>query len=496
MTIPSSSPCSPTSSGRERHEGRSRVKLAIVGGGIAGLAAAHRACELARERGLDLELSLFEASDRLGGTIQTERRDGFLVECGADSFLSEKPWALELCRRIGVEDKLVRTDDRFRRVFVVFRGRLHPLPEGFQLLAPTRFGPFLRSRLFSWPGKLRMALDLVLPRGLDPDESLGAFVRRRLGRQALERVAQPLVAGIYTADPDLLSLAATMPRFLELERRERSLILALWRAARRAPAENREASGARWSLFVTFAEGMEELVRALQSRIPPGAVRLKERVTGVTREGGRWRVATAEGHAAEADAVILACEAHQTARALRYTHPSLALLLEGIPYASSATVTLAWRRADIPHPLDGFGFVVPQTERRPVIACTFSSVKYPGRAPEGGALLRVFLGGAMNEGVLEGDDETLARLARGELAELLGVRVPPLWTRVGRYPRAMPQYQIGHLARVEAIEGCVRELSGLALAGGAYRGVGIADCVRSGEDAATRLLETSTSSRG
>src|SRR5438105_6583212 len=239
MTIPSSSPCSPTSSGRDRREGRSRVKLAIVGGGIAGLAAAHRACELARERGLDLELSLFEASDRLGGTIQTERRDGFLVECGADSFLSEKPWALELCRRIGVEDKLVRTDDRFRRVFVVFRGRLHPLPEGFQLLAPTRFGPFLRSRLFSWPGKLRMALDLVLPRGLDPDESLGAFVRRRLGRQALERVAQPLVAGIYTADPDLLSLAATMPRCLELERRERSLLLALWRAARRAPAENR-----------------------------------------------------------------------------------------------------------------------------------------------------------------------------------------------------------------------------------------------------------------
>src|SRR6266851_1291740 len=231
MIIPSSSPCWPTSSGRDRHEGRSRVKLAIVGGGIAGLAAAHRACELAREGGLDLELSLFEASDRLGGTIQTERRDGFLVECGADSFLSEKPWALELCRRIGLEAKLVRTDDRFRR--------------------------------FSWPGKLRMALDLVLPRGLDPDESLSAFVRRRLGRQALERVAQPLVAGIYTADPDLLSLAATMPRFLELERRERSLILALWRAARRAPAENREASGARWSLFVTFAEGMEEMVRAL-----------------------------------------------------------------------------------------------------------------------------------------------------------------------------------------------------------------------------------------
>src|SRR6266705_1460626 len=399
MIIPSSSPCSPTSSGRERHEGRSRVKLAIVGGGIAGLAAAHRACELARERGLDLELSLFEASDRLGGTIQTERRDGFLVECGADSFLSEKPWALELCRRIGIEDKLVRTDDRFRRVFVVFRGRLHPLPEGFQLLAPTRFGPFLRSRLFSWPGKLRMALDLVLPRGLDPDESLGAFVRRRLGRQALERVAQPLVAGIYTADPDLLSLAATMPRFLELERRERSVILAMRRAARRAPGDASSSSGPRWSLFVTFADGMEELIRVLATRLPPGAVRLKERVSGVMRSGAGWQVASLDGGAIESDAVILAPEAYQVARMVRYLDPALAHLLEAIPYASSATVTLAHRRADIAHPLDGFGFVEPHVERRPIIACTFSSVKYPGRAPEGHVLLRVFLGGALGEGV-------------------------------------------------------------------------------------------------
>src|SRR5438874_322653 len=398
MIIPSSSPCSPTSSGRERHEGRSRVKLAIVGGGIAGLAAAHRACELARERGLDLELSLFEASDRLGGTIQTERRDGFLVECGADSFLSEKPWALELCRRIGVEDKLVRTDDRFRRVFVVFRGRLHPLPEGFQLLAPTRFGPFLRSRLFSWPGKLRMALDLVLPRGLDPDESLGAFVRRRLGRQALERVAQPLVAGIYTADPDLLSLAATTPRFSELERRERSVILGLWRANRRAPQAG--TSGARWSLFVTFQNGMEEMVTTIASRLPPGSVLLKHRVDGIERRGRGWRVVGGLGPALEADQVIVATESYTASRLLRYVDPALATLLGEIPYASSATVTFGLRRADVPHPLDGFGFIVPRAERRSVLACTFSSVKYPGRAPAGHVLLRCFVGGALNEGIL------------------------------------------------------------------------------------------------
>src|SRR6185436_6719845 len=237
------------------------TRLVVVGGGIAGLCAAHRAVELARERQTPLELTLLETRGRLGGSIASERADGFLVEAGPDSFLSEKPWALALCRRLGVEHRLVRTDDRFRKVFVWHRGRLHPLPDGFQLLAPTKLGPFVRSGLFSWRGKLRMALDLVMPRGTSDDESLGAFVRRRLGREALERVAQPLVAGIYTADPDDLSLTATMPRFSELERRERSIILALWRANRRAPQTG--TSGARWSLFVTFQNGMEEMVTSI-----------------------------------------------------------------------------------------------------------------------------------------------------------------------------------------------------------------------------------------
>jgi len=463
------------------------MRLIVVGGGVSGLAAAHRAVELARERSRPLELILLEGADRLGGTIQTERRDGFLVECGPDSFLSEKPWALALCRRLGVEDRLVRTDDRFRRVFVVFRGRMHPLPDGFQLLAPTQLGPFLASSLFSWPGKLRMACDLLLPRGGHADESLGAFVKRRLGREALERVAQPLVAGIYTADPDELSLGATMPRFLELERRERSVILGLWRAARKAPALHAGTSGARWSLFVTFAEGMEELIRVLAMRLPPGAVRLKERATTVERADGGWRVTTAGGAAFSGDALILAPEAHQAARLLRYVDPGLAHLLEGIPYASAATVTLAYRRADIRHPLDGFGFVVPQAERRPVIAGTFSSVKYPGRAPDGHALLRIFMGGALNESALDADDAALIDTACAQLAELLGVTSAPFFARVARHPRAMPQYHVGHAARAEAIGLAVARHPGLRLAGGAYRGVGIADCVRSGEEAAEGL---------
>jgi oxygen-dependent protoporphyrinogen oxidase len=465
------------------------VRLVVVGAGISGLAAAHRAVERAREQGRPLELTVLEGADRVGGTIQTEQRDGFLVEGGPDSFLSEKPWALALCQRIGLEERLMRTDDRFRRTFVVWGGRLHPLPEGFQLLAPTRLAPLLASGLFSWPGKLRMACDLVLPRGGDPDESLGAFVRRRLGREALERVAQPLVAGIYTADPDELSLSATMPRFVEMERRERSVILALWRAARKAPAQHAGTSGARWSLFVTLARGMDELVQALAARLPPGAVRLKERVTGVARESGRWRIATEGGVAHEADALVLAPEAHQAARMLRYVDPALTHLLEGIPHASSATVSLAYRRADVQHPLDGFGFVVPHAERRPIIACTFSSVKYAGRAPDGHVLLRVFLGGALNEGVLQGDDTTLVRTAREQIGPLLGITAEPELARVARHARAMPQYHVGHAARAAAIEQAVSRHPGLRLVGGAYRGVGIADCVRSGEEAAERLLE-------
>ena len=468
------------------------MRLVVVGAGISGLAAAHRAVERAREQGRPLELTVLEGADRVGGTIQTEQRAGFLVECGPDSFLSEKPWALALCQRIGLEDRLIRTDDRRRRTFVVWDGRLHPLPEGFQLLAPTRLAPLLASRLFSWPGKLRMACDLVLPRGGDPDESLGAFVRRRLGREALERVAQPLVAGIYTADPDELSLAATMPRFLEMERRERSVILALWRAARRAPAQHAGASGARWSLFVTFARGMEELVQALVARLPAGAVRLKERVVGVARDdGGRWRVATAGGAAYEADALVLAPEAHQAARMLRYVDPGLAHLLEGIPHASSATVSLAYRRAEVGHPLDGFGFVVPHVARRPIIACTFSSVKYAGRAPADHVLLRVFLGGALNEAALEGNDAALVATAREQIGPLLGITAAPALARVTRHLHAMPQYHVGHEARATAIEQAVARHPGLELAGGAYRGVGIADCVRSGEAAAERALGAS-----
>jgi len=462
------------------------VKLVVIGGGMSGLAAAHRAVELARERGRALTLTVLEARDRLGGTIETERSDGFLVEAGPDSFLSEKPWALALCKRLGVEDQLVRTDDRYRKVLVWHAGRLHALPDGFQLLAPTQFGPFVTSSLFSWPGKLRMAMDLIKPRGgVGDDESLGSFVRRRLGAEALERVAQPLVAGIYTADPDELSLAATMPRFLELERRERSVILGLWRATRRAPEPG--TSGARWSLFVTFREGMGQMIDTLASRLPAGALQLKTRVTGLERVGTGWRIGTDAGPV-DADAVIVAAEAHAASRILRYVDPSASALLAEIPYASSGTVSLGYRREDIPHPLDAFGIVVPRTEGRALLAATFSSVKYPGRAPEGHVLIRSFLGGVLDAAMLDRGDAELIAQAREELRAALGITAAPVLTRLRRHPASMPQYHVGHLIRMDAIERRIAGTSGLFLAGAGYRGVGIADCVRSGEAAAEATL--------
>lgn len=465
------------------------LRVTVVGGGIAGLAAAHRLVELTRERGPMLALTLLEAAPRLGGTIRTQHADGFLLEAGPDSFISEKPWALALAERIGLGERLRRTDDRYRRTYVAHGGRLHPLPEGFLLLAPTRLWPLVASPLFSWRGKLRMALDLVLPRrAADGDESLAGFVTRRLGQEALERVAAPLIAGIYTADPTRLSLRATMPRFLALEREHRSVILGLARSA--TAGETGGASGARWSLFVTLAGGMGELVDTLAARLPVGSVRTACEATAVTRGAGdgRWQVCLADGRQVAADGVVLAGAAPRMGTLVRELDGELARLLGTVAYASSATVALAYPVAAVRHPLDGFGVVVPRGEGLEALACTFSSVKYPGRAPEGLVLLRVFLGGAVRAAVLERDDEVLARLAHAEMAGLLGIEGDPVLTRVWRHPAAMPQYELGHLDRVAAMEARLTALPGLALAGAAYRGVGLADAVHSGEESAERLL--------
>lgn len=475
-----------------------RRRLVVIGGGITGLAAANRAIE---RGGSEIEVVLLEASSRLGGVIATEHRGPFVLEGGPDSFISEKPEAIALCRRIGLEDQLLPTNDANRRTLIVSGGKLIPLPDGFQLLGPTRILPFLLSPVLSWRGKLAAAKDLLLPRGGPPpggDESLASFVRRRLGGEVLERLAQPLVGGIYTADAATLSLASTMPRFLELERSHRSVILGL--RAQAQPAGTAAASGtsgARFGLFVTLRDGMSTLVSALAARLPQGTVRLNAAVRAVgpvaTPADGapRWCVTLASGEEIIADAVVVASPAPVAGRLLQDADPALGGILQGVKCASSAVITLAFRRDQVPNPPRAFGFVVPGPENRRVIAGSFTDVKYAGRAPADSVLLRLFAGGALQSWQFALDDEALVRAARDELSELLGIAAEPVLTWVQRWPESMPQYQVGHAGRIAEAEHRAAAMPGLALAGNAYHGVGLADCVRSGEAAAdtmTRFL--------
>jgi oxygen-dependent protoporphyrinogen oxidase len=470
-------------------------RIVVIGGGISGLAAAHRLTELKPAS----HVTLIEASPRLGGTIRTDERDGFLLERGPDSFISEKPEAVALAKRLGLESRLIQTNETHRRSFIVRNGRLRAVPEGFQLLAPSRIWPFLTTDIFSLVGKVRMAADLVLPRksanGVS-DESLSSFVRRRLGREALERMAQPMVGGIYTADPETLSLRATLPRFLDMEREHRSLILAMLRKARTQDrAEKTGTSGARYSLFLSFDRGMEVLVKALEQKLKqplatPDAqvdLRVNTRVQSLSWTGASWTIQLSSGETLGADAVCLALPAYVAAQLLSNVDQSLASQLNQIKYASTATINFAYRRAAIQHALDGFGFVVPYIEKRSLIACTFSSVKFPGRAPADHVLLRAFVGGALQPEMFALDEsEMLARVEK-DLTELLGINEKPLFAEVAKWKDSMPQYEVGHVDRVAAIEDEVSQIPALALAGNAYGGAGIPDCIRGGEKAAELL---------
>jgi oxygen-dependent protoporphyrinogen oxidase len=478
-----------------------RPRIVVIGGGISGLAAAHRLAERSPQSKHTPEILLLEASPRLGGVIRTERREGFLLEAGPDSFISEKPAAVELVKRLGITSRLIETNEAHRRSFIARNGRLHAVPEGFQLLAPSRFWPFATTGIFSWTGKARMALDLLLPRrananGSD-DESLARFVRRRLGREALERMAQPMVGGIYTADPENLSLRATMPRFLEMEREHGSLIRAMWRQRRKAQgALSKGTSGARYSLFLSFDQGMQVLVDELAARLDDVSTRLKTKVESLACDAAtkQWKINVGPDETIRADAVCLALPAYTSARLLRETDAELADELEAIPYASTATINLGFRRADIPHALDGFGFVVPFIERRSILACTFSSVKFAGRAPEGHALLRAFAGGALQPEMFALDEEALVEAALRDLRQLLGITKPPIFTRVEKWPRSMAQYHLGHVERVNRIRQRLSSHPALKIAGNAFDGAGIPDCIRSGETAADELLALDQSS--
>jgi oxygen-dependent protoporphyrinogen oxidase len=470
---------------------QSAIRVAVVGGGITGLAAANRMIELCREQSRPLELTLFEARSRPGGVVATERRDDYLIEHGADSFITNKPWGIDLCGRIGLEEELIPTDETYRRSLVLRKGKPVPVPEGFMLLAPAKVWPVLTSPVFSPLGKLRMGCEYFIPRRTeDGDESLAAFVRRRFGREALERLVQPLVGGIYTSDPEKLSLQATMPRFLEMEREYRSLIRASKKQAGEGSTAETSGSGARYGLFVTLRNGLSSLLEALRARVAAaGAIRFETAMRNVKpAASGGWQLEFGDGTAAEFDAVILAVRAFQAGEIVQSFDLKLAEELRQIEYASTAIVLSGHRLAHVSHPLDAFGLVVPAIENRKVLAVSFASRKFPGRAPDGRVLLRTFVGGAMQPESMRLSDAELVALVRSELAELLGVGGEPDFMDVVRFNNAMPQYHVGHLDRVAQIESLTGKHPGLQLAGNAYHGVGIPDCIHSGEQAAERTL--------
>lgn len=454
--------------------------VAVVGGGIAGLSAA---------RGLSasdpsLKIALIESQPELGGKILTERSGGFIIEGGPDSFVSYKPWALELCRNLGLEDRLSGTNRDHTTSYILHKGRLLDLPEGLMLLAPTRLVPFALSPLFSIPGKLRMGLDLFIPGRRDAgDESLAHFVRRRMGQEAVERLAGPLLAGIYAGDPERMSLMATFPQFAELEHQHGSLIRGM--LARRRQTSRRGPSP--YTMFMTLRGGLAELVEALEQSLTPVKI-LKGcpvRRVSLRAEGG-YEITVGEDRPFSAEAIILATPAYVAADMVEGFSGDLAADLRTIRYVSTATVSMAFSKEGFPHPLNGFGFVVSGGDPGGIMACTWTSTKFPHRAPGDHVLIRCFLGGEGREAVLERGDADLIRTVRENLRTTLGVDRDPVLARVFRWIRANPQYDVGHLDRVRRIEEKASLLPGLFLAGAAYHGVGIPDCVRSGTEASDR----------
>lgn len=464
-------------------------QLVIIGGGISGLAAGYYALRRAEAEGRALRLILLEAGPAWGGKIATQRIDGFVIEGGPDTFLATRPWAAALCRELGLGDRLHGTNPSQRSTYVMHNQRLLPLPDGLAMMIPTHFGSMARTRLLNWPQKARMGLDFILPpRPLNGDESLGAFASRRLGRAAYENLIEPLMSGIYAGDGDQLSLGSTFPYLREMEVKHGGLVRGALAMKAEAARRGKAAQGSR-SAFLTPTTGLAEIVEALTAWLAAhGAdLRLSTRARDVQAGEAGYRVEIAGQPPLPADGLILATPAYVSGDLLGGLDRGLSRHLHAIPYTSTATISLAYRQADLPRPLDGYGYVIPRREGRRALACTWTSTKFPHRAPEGFALLRVFVGRAGQEAGIPWDEAGLQALAQEELRLTLRVTAAPVLSRVFRWEKAMPQYNLGHPQRLQAIEAAVEAHPGLALAGNGYRGIGIPDCIHSGEQAVAQV---------
>lgn len=465
--------------------------ITVIGGGIAGLSAAYHLRKYITDADLPWRVKVLEASDRLGGKIRTERINGFVIEGGPDTFLATKPWATELCQELGLGKRLQGTNPAQKNTYILRNGQLQPLPDGLTMMIPTNFTSMLHTKLLSWPDKLRMGLDWFIPaKAIDGDESLGAFVSRRLGRSAYENLIEPLMSGIYAGDGDALSLQATFPYLRDLELKHGGLVKGALSTKRKMRQNGQKPAGSR-SAFLTPRTGLQEIVDTLVNRLEGMGCELhtSQPVSRLRWDGKAYSVQPVNSPAFQADAVILAAPAYASAQILEELAPELALDLEAITYVNAATVSLAYEQDQLSRPLNGYGYVIPRKEGQRALACTWTSTKFPHRAPEGKALLRVFFGRA-GEGIqVPTDEDELVSLARQEVAQTLDLTAEPLLSRVYYWEKAMPQYNLGHPERLGRIDKQLKSYPGLALAGNAYRGIGIPDCIHSGALAAQGIIE-------
>lgn len=453
------------------------MKVVIVGSGISALATAF----FLLKNNSNIEIQMLEATSRIGGVIGTTLEANCIIEEGPDSFLTTKPWAIDLCHELGLSDEIIGTNQTDRRAFVAYDGKLEPVPEGFVLLAPTKIWSLIDSPMLSIKGKIDAALEVFRPAyDSTEDETLKSFIVRRFGEEMFERIAQPMVGGIYTGDPAKLSASATLPQFVEMEHKYGSVTRGMLSNGH----HNGKDSGARYSAFATLRTGMQTLVDKLVERIGASKIRLNASVRTISRVADRWKITTCSGDLIDADAIVLAAPAHKVSNIVSSFDSVLSSCLEKIEHASSAVINLLFDQEDLSHKLDGFGFVVPERERKSIIACSFSSNKFMGRAPRDKVLLRVFLGGTLHPEIYGLSDGDMIKVAVDDLRTYLSINRYPrkIWLR--RWPMSMPQYNVGHLELVKDIKRKFAAHPGLIWAGSSLSGVGIPDCVRSGLEAA------------
>ncbi len=471
-------------------ETRNLKRIAVIGGGTSGLAATTVLDPVARAG--QIEYVIFEAAPRLGGVLVTERVDGCLVEAGPDSFLTEKSWGLDFVRAMGLGDQLIGSNDAERKTYIVVKGRLVPIPDGLMFMVPTKILPVVTSRLFSVGTKLRMAREwFYTPNRAPRDESVAALVERHFGPEMVDRLAEPLLSGVYGGEAAKLSAPAVLPRFVHMEREYGSLSRAMIAARKRMASMKKHSAtpAAPRPLFTSLRDGMQQLVNAIQARIMPEPARIGAPVTALARDLDSWMITTRDGTSERFDAIVLALPAPTAGKLLENVHAELASELKAITYSSSVTLTMGYDIAALASMPPGFGFLVPRSEHRRMLACTFVHKKFPHRAPPDKGLIRAFLGGSADETVLALSDEEILATVRRELRELTGLNAEPRFARIFRWNRAMAQYEVGHTARVERIVALRRSIGGLTLAGNAYRGIGVPDAIATGLTAATELLE-------